>query len=116
MVQTVVVIVYWAGVDLMLRGAGRWLVAAAVTAGAFWIGLLVPALLILPHWVASAADRWVIAAGLGVALAALWGAGFAPREPADSKRVRPPAIQMTAEASGSARVNQAGGDLTIRDE
>ncbi len=103
----------------MLRGVGRWFVAAAVTVGAFWVGLLVPALLILPRWVASDADRWVIAAGLGVAiaaLAALWGEGFARREPADSKRVRLPAVQMTAEASGSARVNQAGGDLTIRGE
>jgi hypothetical protein len=98
---------------------GRWFIAAVVTVAVFWIALLVPALVILPRYIASDADRWVIAAGLGVAvaaLAALWGAGFARREPADSQRAQSPAVHMSAEASGNARVNQAGGDLTIRGE
>jgi type VI protein secretion system component VasK len=103
----------------MLRGSGRWFIAVAVTIAAFWIALLVPALLVLPRWHTPDTDRWVIAAGLGVAvaaLAALWGSDFARREPAGTGQSGPLAVHMKAEASGSARINQAGRDLTIHGE
>lgn len=61
----------------------RWLVALVVTLVAFSGSLWVSGTLLLPMWIKSEADRWVIAAGLGVAvaaLAALWGVSFAQRE------------------------------------
>jgi len=60
--------------------AGRWLVAVVVTVAAFGVALWVCGALLLPLWLKSGADRWAVAAGLGVAvaaLAALWGASWA---------------------------------------
>ena len=66
-----------------MRGAVRWLVAGAVTVAAFSATLWLSDALVLPLWIRSTADRWVVAASLAIALAALaalWGADFAQRE------------------------------------
>jgi hypothetical protein len=55
----------------------RWLVAAVVTVAAFGLSLWVCGALLLPLWLKSGADRWVVAAGLGVAVAALAALGCA---------------------------------------
>jgi hypothetical protein len=54
--------------------------AVVVTVAAFGVSLWVCGALLLPLWLKSGADRWVVAAGLGVAvaaLAALWGVSWA---------------------------------------
>ncbi len=58
------------GWETMSR-SGRWLVAVVVTVAAFGVSLWVCGTLLLPLWLKSGADRWVVAAGLGVAVAAL---------------------------------------------
>jgi hypothetical protein len=57
--------------------AARWLVAVVVTVAAFGLSLWVCGALLLPLWLKSGADRWVVAAGLGVAVAALVALGGA---------------------------------------
>jgi hypothetical protein len=57
--------------------AGRWLVAVVVTVAAFGVSLWVCGALLLPLWLKSGADRWVVAAGVGVAVAALAALGSA---------------------------------------
>ena len=57
--------------------AGRWLVAVVVTVAAFGVSLWVCGALLLPLWLKSGADRWVVAARLGVAVAALAALGCA---------------------------------------
>lgn len=100
--------------------AARWLVAAGMTLGVFAVFLWVSGAFILPLWIKSGSDRWVIATGVGLAigaLAALWGVGFAQRErqgnakPADTPR--PSEVDMTAKASEHGRVNQAGRDQIV---
>jgi hypothetical protein len=99
----------------------RWLVAISMTIGAFAIGLYGAGSLLLPLWVRSDADRWVIAAGLGVALAALaalWGINFAQareneaNKNADGQHLIPK--RMTAKASGRAKIFQAGRDQNFK--
>jgi hypothetical protein len=83
--------------------AVRWLVAAVVTVAAFGVSVWACGALLLPSVLKSGADRWVVAAALGVAvsaLAALWGAWWAGREPDGS----PP-----GKARGSI---SAGGDIS----
>jgi len=107
----------------------RWLVAGLVTAAVFAATLLVSAALVLPLWIKSDADRWVVAGSVGVAmaaLAALWGAGFARREKnggsAQAAQAAQPAdpsatgISMRADASEHGRVYQAGHDQTINEK
>jgi len=57
--------------------AARWLVAVVATVAAFGVSLWVCGALVLPLWLKSGADRWVVAAGLGVAVAALAALGCA---------------------------------------
>ena len=66
----------WTGVKGMSR-ATRWLVAVVVTVAAFGVSLWVCGALLLPLVLKSGADRWVVAAGLGVAVAALAAVGCA---------------------------------------
>jgi hypothetical protein len=100
--------------------AARWLVAAGMTLGVFAVALWVSGAFILPLWIKSGSDRWVIATGVGLAiaaLAALWGVGFARHEqqrnaePAESSR--PAEVIMTATASEHGRVNQTGRDQIV---
>jgi hypothetical protein len=65
-----------AGVETMSQ-AGKWLVAVVMMVAAFGVSLWVCGALLLPLWLKSGADRWVVAAGLGVAVAALAALGFA---------------------------------------
>lgn len=61
----------------------RWSAAALVVAGVFAVTVWVSGTFVLPLVLASSADRWVVAAGLGVAvaaLAALWGQSWATLE------------------------------------
>jgi hypothetical protein len=57
--------------------AARWLVAVVVTVAAFGVSMWVCGALLLPLVLKSEADRWVVAAGLGVAVAALAALGCA---------------------------------------
>lgn len=82
----------------------RWLVALVVTLAAFSGSLWVSGTLVLPIWIKSGTDRWVIAAGLGVAvaaLAALWGVSFAQREEPAQRGAR------SGTAGGPARADSA---------
>lgn len=70
---------------------------------AFGMSLWVCGALLLPLWLKSGADRWVVAAGLGVAvaaLAALWGASWAGGQSEDSS------------SSPGERSISAGGDIS----
>ena len=99
--------------------AARWLAAAGVTLGVCAVSLWVSGAFILPLWIKSGADRWVIATGIGVAmgaLAALWGVGFARRERQGDEVVdtsRPLDVDMEAEASEYGQINQAGRNQTV---
>jgi len=105
----------------MMRGF-CWLLATAVTLAVFCIVLWLSAVLMLPLWVSSAGDRWVIGvgmAGAAAAVAALWGASIAGREPAEKSEDATAGsvagarnVWMNASATGGT-VNQVAGDQTI---
>jgi hypothetical protein len=83
----------------------RWLVAAMVTVAAFGVGLWACGALLLPLWLKSGADRWVVAAGLGVAvaaLAALWGASWAGKSEESSSGPGERSISAGGDISGIA--------------
>lgn len=66
-----------------MRRPARWLVSAFLTVVAFGVSLWVCDAMVLPPLLKSEADRWVVAAALGVAVAAfvaLWGASWAGQE------------------------------------
>jgi hypothetical protein len=84
----------------------RWWVAGFVTVAAFAVAAWVTGALLLPTVMRSAADRWAVAAGLGVAvaaLAALWGHSWAARD-----------VEMTSD--GDARASVADPAATARGE
>jgi hypothetical protein len=93
------------GWETMSR-AGRWLVAVAVTIAAFGVSLWMCGALLLPLWLKSGADRWVVAAGVGVAvaaLAALGSASWADRQSEDSSSgPRERSISASGDISGIA--------------
>jgi hypothetical protein len=67
-----------------VRRTVGWWVAGLVTVAAFGAATWVSGVFLLPLVMKSDADRWVVAAGLGVAvaaLAALWGHSWATGEP-----------------------------------
>jgi hypothetical protein len=89
----------------------RWCVAVVVTVGAFGLCSWVSGAVALPYLVADHADRWVIAAGCGVAVAALaaaWGYGYATA-PLDLVRDGLPG-QPSALAGGERSIS-VGGNL-----
>lgn len=66
-----------------MSATARWIVAGLVTILAFGFVTWITGALALERVMRSDADRWVVAAGLGVAvaaLAALWGHSWATRE------------------------------------
>ena len=83
--------------------AGRWLVAVVVTVAAFGVSLWVCGVLLLPLWLKSGADRWVVAAGLGVAVAALAALGCASWADGQSEDY--------SSGSGEGSIS-AGGDIS----
>ncbi len=87
---------------MRMSRAGRWLVAVVVTVTAFGVSLWVCGVLLLPLWLKSGADRWAVAAGLGVAVAALAALAFASWAGGQSE-----------ESSGPGeRSISAGGDIS----
>jgi hypothetical protein len=87
----------------------RWCIAGLATAAVFAAGTALSGLVILAPLVRAAADRWVIASGLGVAvaaLAALWGASWAG---AEDRQARLQAGGGTGEAVGRAVSASRGG-------
>ena len=95
----------WTGVKGMSQ-VGKWFAAMVVTVAAFGVSLWVSGALLLPLWLKSGADRWVVAAGLGVAVAALAAVGCASW-----------AGRSDDESSGSSsgpgkRSISAGGDIS----
>jgi hypothetical protein len=92
-----------------------------MTIGAFTVGLYGAGGILLPLWVKSDADRWVIAAGLGVALAALaalWGINFAQggHSEVTGGEAGPYLVpkRIIAKASGRAKIYQSGRDQNFR--
>jgi hypothetical protein len=88
-----------------MNRVGRWLVAAAGTVAAFGVGLWVCGALLLPSVLKSEADRWVVAAGLGVAvaaLAALGGASWAGRSEESSPGLGGRSVSASGDISGIA--------------
>jgi hypothetical protein len=91
----------------------RWCVAVLVTVAAFGVAAWVSGALLLPAVMRSGADRWVVAAGLGVAvaaLAALWGHSWAARDDGDGGTGGPAGAARRA-AQGERSI-AAGGDIT----
>ena len=88
-----------------MRQTVRWCVAGLVTVTVFGIVTCLAGVLLLPPVMKSGADRWVVAAGLGVAvgaLAGLWGQWWATRESA---------AEPGATSAGDRTVS-AGGDIS----
>jgi len=88
----------------------RWFAAVVVTLVAFAAGTWVAGAIVLPHLVANQADRWVIAAGCGVAvaaLAAMWGYRCATPEAADAPDARGPA-EPVVPAAGERSISVSG--------
>ena len=111
-----------------MRHKVRWLIAFGVTAVICVISLWISGAYILPLWVKSDANRWVIASSIGVALgavAALWGKTYAQSENKKNNEISasdehsrdsfPTRMQLKAKAKGDSRIYQAGGDQTIND-
>lgn len=91
------------GGQVASRGA-KWWLALLITAASFGIAVWVAGAFVLPPLMRSAADRWVVAAGLGVAVAAfaaLWGQWWATRE-------------GRADTTGEADRARAGTGVTAR--
>lgn len=106
----------------------RWLMAFGVTSVVCVVSLWISGAFILPLWVKSDTNCWVIASSIGVALAAvaaLWGKTFAQSENKEtndpsgsdehSRASLPTGIQLKAKAEGDSRIYQSGGDQTIND-
>lgn len=101
-----------AGRAIAVGRTARWWVAGLVTAAAFGLAAGISGAFLLPVVMRSAADRWVVAAGLGVAvaaLAALWGQSWATRE--DGGEVRGHPARPGATAAGERSV-AASGDIS----
>jgi hypothetical protein len=114
-----------------MRSGVRWLMAGLVTAATFSATLWVSEALVLPLWIKSDADRWVVAGALGAALSALaavWGASFAQRADKRDKSKEPQDVadpqvdsratnvSLRGDAVGHGRVYQAGHDQTINEK
>jgi hypothetical protein len=107
----------------------RWLAAIGATGAVLGVSIWISGAYLLPLWLKSGSDRWVIASSIGVALAgltALWGANFAQSgnrsddEISETgERIESPLrleIHMKAKSHGNSRIYQAGGDQTIKDD
>jgi hypothetical protein len=102
-----------------MGGMARWSVAVLVTAAAFGVGAWISGAFLLPAVMKSGADRWVLAAGMGVAvaaLAALWGHSWARREgeasPGRGAQSAGSAAAASPAAGGERSITAAGGDIT----
>ncbi len=87
-----------------MQRAVRWCLAGLVVVAAFGAATWVSAVFLLPPVIKSEADRWVVAAGLGVAvaaLAAMWGQSWATPEQA-AKETENRSITATGDISGIA--------------
>jgi hypothetical protein len=88
--------------------ASRWWVAGLVVFVTFALVTCIAGAFLLPLVMKSGADRWVVAAGLGVAvdaLVALWGQSWATRETAtkpDAAAAGNRSISATNDISGIA--------------
>jgi hypothetical protein len=93
----------------------RWFVAGLVTAMTFGLATWIAGALLLPSLMKSSADRWVVAAGLGAAMAAfagLWGHWWATPEnqtPPDEDSDRRGAPVGHSSAPGNVRNEIMGG-------
>lgn len=101
-----------------MSGLARGSVAVLVTVAAFGIAAWISGAFLLPSIMKSGADRWVLAAGLGVAvaaLAALWGHSWARREGETSPgrgEQSARSASLAGPAAGGERSVTAGGDIT----
>jgi hypothetical protein len=93
--------------------AARWLVAMVVTVAAFGLTLWACGALLMPLWLKSGADRWVVAAGLGVAVAALAALGCASWASGQSEDSSPGSGGRSISAGGDISGIASTGDDTI---
>ena len=65
-----------------MGGIGKWLVASLVSVATFAVAVWISGAIVLVPLLASPTDRWAVASGIGVSLAAfaaLWGQWWATR-------------------------------------
>ena len=92
----------------------RWLVAGVVTLMVFAVCTWLAGAVVLPHLLRDHGDRWVIAAGCGVALAALAGLGayrYATARAAGTSGERGTAEPEPVVSGAGERSISVGGDL-----
>jgi hypothetical protein len=93
----------------------KWWAAGLTVAGTFGLATWVSGAFLLPLWMKSGADRWVVAAGLGVAvsaLAALWGHSWAMRESAAEPDTASPGERSITAANDVRGIASTGDDAT----
>lgn len=98
-----------------MNQALKWWVAGLAVTGAFGLATWVSGAFLLPLWMKSGADRWVVAAGLGVAvsaLAALWGHSWAKRESAAEQGTASHGDRSITAASDISGIASSGDDAT----
>jgi len=90
----------------------RWWIAGLVVAATFAVTTWAGGAYVLPLVMKSSSDRWVIAAGVGVAIAALaglWGQSWATRE--SSPASAPPS--KPSDATGNRTISAHGNIIGI---
>lgn len=100
-----------------MQRVNRWMVAGLVTAAVFGLITWVAGGFLLPLVMASEANRWVIAAGAGVALAAVSAIGIVPwaarggnTQPEGVAQSVPPSTSIVSPTEDKS-IN-AGGDIS----
>jgi hypothetical protein len=101
-----------------MSGVARWCAAVLVTVAAFGCAVWVSGAVLLPAVMTSGADRWVVAAGLGVAVAALAALGVHSWATREGETWPGGGGQASGSAAGAGRGGPgersitAGGDIT----
>jgi hypothetical protein len=93
----------------------KWWVAGLMAVAAFGAATWLSGAFILPFVMESNSDRWVVAAGLGVALAApvaLWGQSWATRESAAEPGAATAGKRSITAAGDISGIASTGDDAT----
>jgi hypothetical protein len=98
-----------------MRRTVRWWVAGLVAVAAFGVATGVSGVFVLPLVMQSDSDRWVVAAGLGVAVAAvaaLWGQSWATHKSPDEPATTTTGRRSIAAARDISGIASTGDDVT----
>lgn len=93
----------------------KWWVAGLIAVTAFGAATWVSGVLLLPLVMKSDADRWVVAAGLGVAVATLvtlWGQSWAMRDSPAEPGTTPAGRRSITAAGDISGIASTGDDAT----